>query len=72
VQLKDETILLTQDQMAMLFGKTKSTINEHIKNIYAEEELEESLPVVKGGHGPNPGRFSDGQGHCAVIRTLMP
>jgi len=33
--LKDETVLLAQDQMAMLFGKTKSTINEHIKNIYA-------------------------------------
>jgi hypothetical protein len=35
VQLKDETVRLAQDQMAMLFGKTKSTINEHIKNIYA-------------------------------------
>ena len=36
VQLEDETVWLTQDQMAMLFGKAKSTINEHIKNIYAE------------------------------------
>ena len=26
--------------MTMLFGKTKATINEHIKNIYAEEELD--------------------------------
>ena len=31
VQLEDETVWLTQDQMAMLFGKAKSTINEHIK-----------------------------------------
>ena len=49
VQLKDETVWLTQDQMAMLFGKAKSTINEHIKNIYAEEELEESRTLKKFG-----------------------
>ncbi len=34
VHLQDETVWLTQDQMALLFGKAKSTINEHIKNIY--------------------------------------
>ena len=49
VQLEDETVWLTQDQMAMLFGKAKSTINEHIKNIYAEEELEESQTLKKFG-----------------------
>jgi len=48
-RLKDETVWLTQDQMAMLFGKTKSTINEHIKNIYAEEELEENQTLKKFG-----------------------
>ncbi|MBL0700635.1 MAG: virulence RhuM family protein [Desulfosarcina sp.] len=49
VQLEDETVWLTQEQMAMLFGKAKSTINEHIKNIYAEEELEESQTLKKFG-----------------------
>ena len=49
VQLEDETVWLTQDQMAILFGKAKSTINEHIKNIYAEEELEESQTLKKFG-----------------------
>lgn len=39
-QLKEETVWLTQDQMATLFGKVKSTINEHIKNLTAENELE--------------------------------
>jgi len=39
VRLDDETVWLTQEQMAMLFGKSKSTINEHIKNIYIENEL---------------------------------
>ncbi|SLM29652.1 conserved hypothetical protein [Desulfamplus magnetovallimortis] len=49
VQLEDETVWLTQDQMAMLFGKAKSTINEHIKNIYAEGELEETQTLKKFG-----------------------
>ena len=50
VQLEDETVWLTQEQMASLFGKAKSTINEHIKNIYAEEELEESHTLKKFGN----------------------
>ncbi len=39
VRLEGETIWLTQDHMATLFGKAKSTINEHIKNIFAEGEV---------------------------------
>ncbi len=50
VQLMDETVWLTQDQMALLFGKAKSTINEHIKNIYLERELEESNSLKKFGN----------------------
>ena len=34
VNLKDETVWLTQDQMSKLFKKSKSTINEHISNIF--------------------------------------
>jgi hypothetical protein len=49
VRLEDETIWLTQDQMATLFGKAKSTINEHIKNIYDEQELEEIVTMKKFG-----------------------
>lgn len=50
VQLEGETVWLTQDQMASLFGKAKSTINEHIKNIYAEKELEEADTMKKFGN----------------------
>lgn len=49
VNLDKENVWLTQDQMATLFGKSKSTINEHIKNIYAEWELEESETLHKFG-----------------------
>ena len=33
VNLKEETVWLTQKQMAELFGKAKSTINEHVKRL---------------------------------------
>ncbi|WP_421889781.1 virulence RhuM family protein [Marinoscillum sp.] len=48
-RLENETVWLTQEQMAELFGKAKSTINEHIKNIYAEEELRENETMQKFG-----------------------
>ena len=38
VRLEEETVWLTQDQMASLFGKAKSTISEHIKNVFAERK----------------------------------
>lgn len=49
VRLEEETVWLTQDQMALLFGKAKSTINEHIKNIFEEGELNEALSLHKFG-----------------------
>ena len=55
VNLKDETVWLTQEQMAKLFGKAKSTINEHIKNIYREGELLENESMTKFGNS----EFSD-------------
>ena len=50
VLLQDENIWLTQEQMAQLFGKAKSTINEHIKNIFKDEELMESEVMQKFGN----------------------
>ena len=42
VNVKDETVWLTQKQMAELFGKDRRTITRHIQNIYKDEELEEN------------------------------
>lgn len=50
VRFEDETAWLTQDQMSTLFGKSKSTINEHIKNIFEEGELIESQVMRKFGN----------------------
>ncbi len=49
VRLEDESVWLTQDQLSELFGKAKSTINEHIKNIFEEGELQESQTMRKFG-----------------------
>ncbi len=43
VRLEDETVWLTQEHMAELFGKGRSTITEHILNIFKEGELEETV-----------------------------
>lgn len=45
VQLKDETVWLTQKQMAFLFGKSIKTISEHIKNVYKDGELQEASAI---------------------------
>ncbi len=42
VNLKDETVWLTQKQMAELFDKDRRTITRHIQNIYKDDELEEN------------------------------
>jgi hypothetical protein len=49
-RLKDETIWLSQSQMAELFNKSRTTINEHISNIYKEKELQESTSISKVGN----------------------
>jgi hypothetical protein len=41
VRLEEETVWLTQEQMSLLFGKGRSTITEHIGNIFREGELDE-------------------------------
>ncbi len=49
VLFADETVWLTIDQMAELFGKSRSTVNEHILNAYSEGELNEDVTKKKIG-----------------------
>lgn len=46
VRLEDETVWLTQAQMVELFQRDKSVISRHIKNIFAEGELDEKAVVA--------------------------
>jgi len=50
VRVEDETVWLTQKLIAELFGKSVSTINEHIKNIYSDAELNEAVTMRKFGN----------------------
>jgi hypothetical protein len=47
VRLEEETVWLTQDQMATLFGKGRSTVAEHIANTFEERELEQNATCRK-------------------------
>ena len=47
VNLKDETVWLTQEQMSNLFGRDVAVISRHIKNIFKEGELEEKSNLQK-------------------------
>lgn len=47
VRFEKETVWLSQAQMAILFGKDVRTINEHITNIFDEEELEKESTIRK-------------------------
>jgi len=48
-RLENETVWLTIDQMSELFQKSRSTINEHILNIFKEGELEKNTSMRKIG-----------------------
>jgi hypothetical protein len=38
-----ETLWLTQEQIAKLFGRERSVVTKHLKNIFKEEELDEKV-----------------------------
>ena len=45
VLFENETVWLNQSQLCVLFGKSKSTVSEHIKHIFEEGELDEKAVV---------------------------
>jgi hypothetical protein len=50
VRMGEETVWLTQQQMAELFDKDRTVIGRHIRNIYKEEELEKRITCAKFAH----------------------
>ena len=45
ITLEDETLWLSQKQLCEVYGKSKSTISEHLKAIFEDEELDKSSVV---------------------------
>ena len=61
VRIEDETVWLTQAQMAELFGTTKQNVSLHINNIFKEGELMKEMVVKESFtttmHGAIEGKF---------------
>ena len=50
VQLKDETVWLNLQQIALLFDRDRTVIARHIRNVYTENELDENITCAKLAH----------------------
>lgn len=67
VLIEDETVWLTQEQMAQLFEKGRSTITEHIQNIFKEGELQEELVCREIRHTTKHGAIK-GKTQSVVVK----
>ena len=62
---ENETVWLTQDEIAFLFERDKSVISRHIRNIFVESELEKDRVVAK-----NATTASDGKTYEVIFYNL--
>ena len=56
VRLEDDTVWLTQNQIAELFGTKRPAITKHLRNIFSSGELSESSVCSKMEHTANDGK----------------
>jgi hypothetical protein len=61
VRLEHETVWLTQDQMRELFGRERSVITKHLRNVFKEGELDESSVCAKYAHTAKDGKTYQSQ-----------
>ena len=59
VYFQNDTIWLTQKALAELFGKERSVITKHLKNIFKESELDENMVCAKFAHTTQHGAVKD-------------
>ena len=59
VRMENETVWLSQQQMAELFQKDRTVIGRHIKNIFSECELDEKVVCAKFAHTTPHGYIKD-------------
>ncbi len=57
VRIKNETIWLSQDKIAQLFGVDRSVITKHLKNIYSSQELDQTTTSAKIAQHLEDGRI---------------
>ena len=63
VKLENDTVWLTQSQMAELFGVDRTSIVRHIRNIYKSEELDQDLTCAKNAQVRT-------EGHRSILREI--
>lgn len=56
VRLEAETVWLTQEQMAALFGRERSVVTKHLRNVFKEGELEENSVCANFAHTASDGK----------------
>lgn len=56
VKLENETVWLTQDQMAGLFGRDRSVVSKHLSNIFKENELDRNSVSAKNASTGSDGK----------------
>ena len=72
VQLKDDTVWLTQEQIAILFGTKRPAITKHLSNIYQSGELDEHSSCSILEHMGNDGkqRYQTKYYNLATLRDV--
>ena len=53
VRLEGESVWLRQEQISQLFGRERSVITKHLRNVFAEGELETDSVCAKFAHTAN-------------------
>lgn len=66
VKLENETVWLTQAQMAELFQKDRTVVGRHIRNIFKEGELDEKVVSAKIAHTTQHGAI-EGKTQCQEV-----
>lgn len=68
VRLENETVWLTQAQMAELFQKERTVITRHINNVFKEGELEREVVCAKFAHTTQHGAI---KGKQQIKETIL-
>ncbi|MFA0960622.1 RhuM family protein [Roseivirga sp. BDSF3-8] len=59
VRIDSETVWLNQEQLSQLFGRDRTVIGRHIRNVFKEEELDEEVVCAKFAHTTQHGAMAD-------------
>ena len=59
VKLENETVWLSQSQMALLFERDRTVVARHINNVFKEGELQKELVCAKIAHTEKLGRWEE-------------